>query len=272
MEHDNYSQTASDIIGPPKKVNSLQALANLEPIPGKEWNVLAYVLNRDMINEDGTLDDLHGIVFPLGSFKNRSEAEKHAKNVIQKTGHPSVITCAYGYPVRLTTKCDPVAMRPVPIDTRGRLIKMEDSQYKREQEEYERKLKLEKEILKEMELETDIDDIEHFKRQAYLTVKNYSIYKRHKQQMKEAFENYQKRRDALRDHYKRHPEHETEWLPMLKKKLSERGEMGLYQRIEAGYNLLKNTKNLLDTAPQFNHVIDCECPGSTCSGNQSKNY
>ena len=237
----NYDNRAGgDTIPPPKRVNSLQSIMKLRPIQGAEWSTIAFVLNRDMIKPDGSLDELHAVVFPLGSFHNQSEAEEHAKNVISITGHPGVIAARYGSPFPLTTRFNPDNVVEVTLDTKGRIIELESAQYKREKEDYERRLKIERDIMKEAEEEGNPDSIEHFKRQCYLAIKNRSSYQIHTREADAAWQNYKKRETAVREHYARHPEHEAQWLSYLKEKLSERGELELYCGIEIAYGELRD--------------------------------
>ena len=273
------NRAAGDIIQSTPKINSLQAIMRLRPKVGSEWSTIAFVLNRDMIKPDGTLDELHGIVFPLGSFHSQELAEEHAKNVIAMTGHPAVVAARYGAPVKLTTKFDPNTVVDVNIDTKGRLIQMESSQYKHENEEYERRLKIERDIMKEAEEETDHDSIEHFKRQCYLAIKNRSNYQMHNKEADTAWANYKKREMAVRDHYRRHPEHETEWLRYLKEKLRERGEINLYKALKNAYKELREEllglaesgdEGSVETNPTQPDTIECECPGSVCLGLKSQ--
>lgn len=237
------SKSQNNIVGatsvpPPSQVNSLQALTRLRAKRGSEWCTFAFVLNRDMIQPDGTLDDLHAVVFPLGSFSDQEASDEHAKNVIAITGHKGVISARYGYPVKLTTKFDPEAVTEVYVDN-GRIVELETQQYKREVEEYEKRIKQEQELVKEAEDETNPDSIEHFKRHCYLAIKNRASYNVHRKEADSAWNSYKKREAALRDHFARHPEHEKEWLPYLKQKLAERGELNLYTGIEAAYSEIR---------------------------------
>lgn len=231
---------SADTVPPPRKTMSLQALMKLAPRAGHEWNVFAYVLNRDMIQPDGTLDDLHAVVFPLGSFSDRESAAKYAESVIQSTGHPKIIVSRFAMPVQLTLQPDPSVVQQVTLDTNNELVKLEDKQYKRDKEAYEKRLKLESDLTHEAENETDINHIEHFKRQAYLALKHKAAYELHMAEAAKIELNYEKRRQAVQEHYSRHPEHEAEWLPYLKTKLEERGEQALYTSLAEGYARARN--------------------------------
>ncbi len=233
------NRAAGDTIPPLPKVNSLQALMRLRPKKTHKFCVFAFVLNRDMINKDGALDDFYGYVFPLGSFDDKHDADKHAKTIIELTGHPAVVSSKYATPVPLSSKFDPKTVVEVPVDVKGKIIKLESDQYKQEKEYYETRVKKERELVEEAEEETNPDSIEHFKRQCYLAIKNYSAYIHSKKEADNAWNNYKKREAAVREHYSLHPEHEENWLPHLKDKLIERGELPLYSSLEAAYKELR---------------------------------
>ena len=240
MANNQNSVVAGESFPPLPKVNSLQALTRLRAKEGSQWCTFAFVLNRDMIKPDGTLDELHAMVFPLGSFADKDKAEEHAKNVIAITGHPGVLAAKYAAAVPLTTKFDPSVVTEVAVDAKGRLMELESAQYKREREEYERRIQQEKDIMKEAEEETNPDSIEHFKRKCYLAIQNRAKYQFHTREAATAWENYKKREMEVRDHYARHPNHEKDWLPYLKEKLIERGEMSLYSSLEAAYTEIRD--------------------------------
>lgn len=295
--HKNQDIVGADVVPTLPKINSLQAIMRLRPKAGCEWSTFAFSLNRDIVKPNGEIDDLYAVVFPLGSFYDRDAAEEHAKNVIETTGHPGIITARYGTPVKLTTKFDPNLVVDVPVDIKGRIIQLESSQYKRDKEEFEKRAKIEREILKEAEEETDVNSIEHFKRQCYLALKNRSNYEMHNKEASEAWANYKKRESLVRDHFKRHPEHEQNWLDHLKEKLTERGEHNLYEAMKHSYGeireellglkqsdnksreelkeelrkelreeLKEELKEELEKTPKHQKdCIECEC-GETCDG------
>ena len=232
--------------------HTLEALSRLRATRGNDWCVFAYVLNHDIIDKDGKVDDLRAMVFLLGSFAEEKKAEKHAKSIIELTGHTGVIVAQYSRPVPLTVKFDAKAVTEVPVDNNGKLKKLESDQYQHEHDEYERRVKREKEMTKEAEEETDINSIEHFKRQCYLAIKDRAAYEFHKKQMAEALVNYEKHKAAIYDHYMRHPKHEEQWLQHLKEKLIERGEEGLYTGMETAYKKLR---------PE---LLNEQCDGDVC--------
>lgn len=224
-------------------IKKLQALTRLRPKAGCDWCVLAYALNKDIVR-DGKVDDLHAMVFLLGSFETLQEAEKHSKSVIELTGYPDIFVTRYGAAFPLTSKFEgPV--EEVPVDINGRLIEFETDRLRRDREMYDRRVKVEEDLAKEAELETDPETLEYCKRQCYLLVKNQFDAAVHKRSLERAEANVAKYKQKLLKHLRKHPSHETEWLPHLKEKLIERGELYLYNKVEKGYlevrsDLLKN--------------------------------
>jgi hypothetical protein len=236
----NKNIVAGETIPVLPRVNSLQALSRLKPKKGSEWNTIAFALNRDIIDKDGKVDDLYGMIFSLGSFDDQEKAENHAKNVISLTGHPGVIVAKYGCAVPLSSKFDPNNVVDVPVDLKGKMINLESSQYKHDKETFEKRVKQEKEMVQEAEDETDINHIEHFKRQCFLAIKNRANYQMHQKQAEEYWNSYKKRETIVREHFKNHPDHEQNWLSYFKEKLKERGEAQIYDGIESAYLELRN--------------------------------
>lgn len=228
---------ASDLLAlkPEGTGDSLQKIKRLRaPHAQCEWNVFAFVLNQDIVTRDHK-DDLFGMVFPLGSFYGKEEAEAHAKDVILKTEYIGVMVARYAAAVPLTTKFDSKHVTDVVVDTQGRLVELESAVTKRENELYERQAQREREIAKEVEQEGDPDSLEHYKRKCLLAVKHLANFKRLQAEAYEARTNYERQVIQARDHYLKHPEHEKMFLSFLHKKLEERDELGLYKAVAFAY-------------------------------------
>lgn len=220
---------------PPSKVEGLQAITRLKPIKKSQYCVYTYALNKDIVNSDGKVDDFRGMFFILGCFGSKTKAEEHVKELMLTTKHEQFYISEYGKPIRIETETNTDNISRIHIDTDNKIKELESEQYKKDREIYEKRIKLCNDVSKEAEEECNPDHIEHFKRQCYLAIKNRSIYEGYKNEYDTSFANYEKRKDLVRDHYKRHPEHEQQWLPYLKEKLTERGELMLYNTIESGY-------------------------------------
>lgn len=220
----------------PKPVNrnSLQALVKLKPQNQcHEWNVFAYVLNRDLIH--GAMDDLYGMLFLFGSYADKNDAERACKRIIETTGYSSVYYARFARGVPLTHETPTANSTSVAVDSKGKLIELEEQEFKQEKEQYEKRIKLEKELVQEAEKETDPDSIEYYSRQCYLTIKHATEYEELQKKMKELKDNYEKRAKLVREHHEKHPKHDQEWLSHIKPKLIDRGELSLYHFLENGY-------------------------------------
>lgn len=232
--------SVSDTIPPPTNIHSLRALMKLQPRPGCEWCVMAYALNANILDSSGNIDDFYGMAFSLGSFTNRDDAVHHAKSIIASTGHPAISVVRYGFPMRLETKTKTPDATEVYVNENKEIVELESQQYRKDKENYERQITLSEELTREAELETDPSHIEHFKRQCYLAVKHKTMINHYNHELETSSASYERAKLAIQSHYSQYPEHESQWLPYLKDKLSERGEMPLYNAIEGGYKLIRD--------------------------------
>ena len=228
----------------PTLVRSMQKIMQLPLERGMEWQVFAYCINKDIIGKDNTIDDLRAVIFPLGCFPTQDLACTHAKKIMEQTGHPHIQVVQYGYPAKITTKPDVDVVQDVAVDMKGKIMKMEDETYEEQKRVFEDRQVFEKELMEECDAELDKNHIEHFKMNAYRALKHYTEYLNLQKQGEKLFQQYEMRKRVVMEHYKDHPEHEKEFLPMLKNKLVGRGEGQLYEWVEAAYNKYRNT--LLD--------------------------
>lgn len=235
MNTDKKTIIGSESIPPPCKIEGLQAITKLKPISGCRYGVYTYALNKDIVDKDGKVDDFRGMFFLLGTFDKKTDAENHLKDLMIKTKHSEFYISEYGKPIRISTDIDTSNISKVYVDNNNKIKELESEQYKKDKEIYEKKMKLENDIVQEAENEFDPNHIDHFQRQCYLALKNKTTYENYKDIMKKALKNYEKNVISIREHYKNHPEHEEQWLPNLKEKLTERGELNMYNMIESGY-------------------------------------
>ena len=209
------------------------------PIGYCNWGVYAFILNRDIVREDGTVDEIYAVIIHLGSFNDEKQAGEHARHIIELTGYRGLMVCKYGQPSLLKSKYDINEAEDVFVDPKGNLMKFQDSEYQESKRVFEEQQELRRKIDHEIDNESDSHHIEHFKRQCFVAIKTHSEYMFHKQKCEEALLAYEKRRCAVQEHYQAHPEHEEQWLPYLKEKLEGRGEDELYQTISLGYQNLR---------------------------------
>src|SRR5207247_6813825 len=95
------------------------------------WSVYAYVLNQDIVQKDGEVDDFYGALIPLGSFERQEMAEQHASQIIELTGHPTLLLTQYGRPAPLRMKPRPGTVKTVSVEE-GKLRQMESARYQAE--------------------------------------------------------------------------------------------------------------------------------------------
>jgi hypothetical protein len=240
MDKNKKQIIGSESIPPPSKIEGLQAITKLRPILGCRYCVYTYALNQDIIDKDCKVDDFRGMFFILGSFDNKNDAENHMKDLMIKTKHCEFHIAEYGYPIRIETNIDSSNISRIYIDNNNKIKQLETEQYKKDKELYEKRKKLENDIVQEAENEYNPDHIDHFQRQCYLAIKNKITYETRKEDMEKTLKNYEKNIFALRDHYTKHPEHEKEWLPNLKEKLTMRGELHMYNMIESNYEKFRD--------------------------------
>lgn len=236
MNTDKKTIIGSESIPPPSKVEGLQAITKLRPISGCKYGVYTYALNKDIIDKDGKVDDFRGVFFLLGTFDEKTDAENHVKNLMIKTKHSEFYISEYGKVIRIETNIDTSNISKVYFDSNNKIKQLETEQYMKDKEIYEKKMKLENDIVQEAENEFDPNHIDHFQRQCYLALKNKVNYETKKIEMEKILNNYEKNIKSIREHYTAHPEHEGQWLPNLKNKLQERGEVNMYTMIESNYS------------------------------------
>lgn len=226
----------------PKRIEGLKNLVNQRsPSLHTRYCVQAYALNKDLLQEDGTLDDFYGIYVPLGSFATQEEADEEAKRLIEKTGYNCIFSAPYACAVPLTESIPKDNVQHVPVDITGKRIKkIDDDNHQKEIQEYEDQQKREKEIEEEAERETDFDDIEYMKRNGFLAVKHYSKAQFHLEHYNQAIKAYEARKENIQKHLEKHPSHKEEWLPFLKEKLEKRGELDLYKTIKIGFEKIQD--------------------------------
>jgi len=222
-------------IPPPSKIEGLQAITKLRPISGCRYCVYTFALNQDIIDANGKVDDFRGMFFILGTFDNKTEAENHMEELMIKTKHHEFYIAEYAKPIRISTVVDSSNVSRIYVDNMNKIKKMESEQYQRDKELYEKQIKIESDIVQEEKDEYDEDHIDHFKRQCWLAIKNKTKYESIKEEMEKSLSNYEKNVANIREHYAKHPEHEKQWLSYLKSRLTERGELKLYNNIELGY-------------------------------------
>jgi hypothetical protein len=212
----------------------------LTPPPGQEYALFAYLLNRDIVNEDGSLNPLRGLIFPLGSFPSEKKAKKRAHEIFEETGITAVVKTRYAAPTRITSDVDLSGTQTiisVPVGENGKVIKeITDADFTAATKKYEASQALQKELDEEAILEEDPDHPEHFRKVAYAAVRSSQRVQALEQELALLRSLHERNLKNFKTHYGNHPEHENTWLPALASKLRVRGETDLYDEIATYYN------------------------------------
>src|SRR4029078_1646583 len=185
-------------------MDSLKKLVALTSLTGKEWCVYSYILNND------DKEELKGLFFILGCFDTYQNAEKHVFYIIEQTGCNRVGIARYSAAIELKNNNEATE---VAVDLKGKIIKFENQMFEEEKKRAEQKKLRDQEMIEECERECDVNHIEHFKRNVYLTLKHLSMIDDYQNKIEELKILVDKRKSIVADHYLNYPTHETEFLP-----------------------------------------------------------
>lgn len=205
-----------------------------QPAPeGCTWCVFTFILNGEI--DQSLANPNYGYVIPLGAFPTHEAAVEHVTKLIEKTGHKMFCVVKYGVAKKLETFYDNLV--PVPVDEKGHVIKMQQSNEDRIMEE---RAQIHQELQAEGVLEKDPETMEHFSRHCYLAVDARSNLEKAKESVIYWTEVCEKENTIVQEHYHRHPEHADGWLDYMQKKLFRRREHGLYSLICDVYQQFRN--------------------------------
>lgn len=183
--------------------------------------------------------DVYGMWIGLGCYKTEAKAKKMVDHLIETTGHSQIIYAKTGQWVELNEKVEPDRVTNVPVDMDGRLVKQHTKEIDKEIKAREERKVYEEELLREKQLESNPNTIDHYIHNWYNAIKNYSTKHHYEKQYKNSTDSFDKRVKAIREQYARQTEMETKWLDELKSRLVKRGESKFYEMIETGANELK---------------------------------
>lgn len=198
------------------KINSLKTLCEIVPPRGQEgyWVVYSYVLNDDICKKYGEPDNLYGLLIFMGCYANRELATKKAEYLTQTTGNKmGIVRLCRWSELKRVPDADHTVM--IHTDTKGKLIKFEDQEFRRQQEHYQKQYEKEQSLLEEQNAETDSTSIAYYKQQWLLTIRNYARIQKLKRDLSQAEEAYSKRVELIRNHHSAFPDHDRDWLHHL---------------------------------------------------------
>lgn len=221
-------------------VEAFRTLATLSPPEGQKYAVYTYLLNSEVCGKDGQPDNLYGFISIIGCYPTMVEAQNKCREILQKYPLRNAKAVKLGYPAALKITPDPEAVTYLTANEKGQLEDIQTIQWKKDQEIWKKRTNLEKEIGIEKEKEIDPEDYEYYRNQWYLAIKNKSLYEVKSKESLVANNNYDQHVKNIREAYRKHPEHDIEFLSRWKEKLINRDEYHLYQAIEKSYLLLRD--------------------------------
>lgn len=221
--------------GKPKYSKSLTALTKLKPVNAYEYGVYAYVLNTDMVNSEGQIEDLYGVMFYLGSFPTAEQAKDHVVKLIEETGHTHIRVARYGSCSKLTSTVMLDNVEFVRLEN-GKLKKFEDDEFEKQKRQYDDRLKVEKLNEEESKREDDKDTLEYLQRQVFLALNHKAKIEYMRAQLEEVTKKYSECETKIRNHHNEHPDHEGQILDYFKNKLERNKEGYLFDSIKSAYD------------------------------------
>lgn len=225
-----------------KTINTFKKLMKIKPLPDQKYCVISYfLLDPQSIVDPNNKNKSYGMWTFLGAFGTQKEAIKYAEKVILETQHSMVFATSSCTWEDLTTVDNHKDTLWVSTDTDAKLRKQHEKEYNEEINKIKLKEELDEELEAEMELEQDINSLEYYTRNWYLAIKNKSIIEDYKNKLDSMQKNFQMRIDNIKKSELSHPDYRTKWLPILKSKLSRRNEGSIYNSIEMGFNIIKDS-------------------------------
>lgn len=87
-------------------LDALKKLNDAKPPNSYRWFVFAYVVNENIIKEDGSIENIFGVLLPLASFPDSEKAEEYAKIIAYSSGYRGIIVCPRLAPIPLLKERD----------------------------------------------------------------------------------------------------------------------------------------------------------------------
>jgi hypothetical protein len=202
---------------------------------GQEFLVVAYMI-FDKPNKNGSL----GKWFFVRTFSNADKAIEAAQDLIAKTGIGSIYACEVCTWQDIDPQFKPNRIQYVPVDLKHDLIKQHDKDYKKLEQEYEKRQNIQDEIQEEITGESDEDSIHYYTREWFLYSKNQALIEGFEKSIQELKERNAKHRQIIKDHAQKYPEHEDNWLSLLKTRLPKRGEKELLRLLDECHSKYKD--------------------------------
>ena len=224
------------------KTNTLKSIIHSSYRLGEPTiHVFAAGLNENMIDDDGNVSNLYGCIIPLGCSNNPKKVEEYVVDMAKMTGHRKFYEVTTGTPVFLEKiSVNEKMVKKIILDQDDRLIRIEKGIEESEKKRIEEEKRINEEIDKETEDEKDFDNIEFFKRKAWLMVTNQCKIDELQKQIDYFNTLNQKYKSELKNHDSVHPEHKNQFLPFFEKKLKSRNEDRLFTEFKRRWDVMEN--------------------------------
>lgn len=230
----------SDFYPLDKAVNTYKKLQSMEAPSGQQFVVYAYFLFKNPL-EDGSV----GMHMYLGAYSTPEKALKRVHRIMEKTGHRliyAVDSCTWEY-INPVEKNDRTKKRYLKVEANKTDEELE-RQCEIDLEEWNEKESKRKTIVEDIEnqhiLEQNPDTVEHYAHNWFNCIKDKAEYEFHKEKMEYYQKEFEKRKEKIRQQYKKNPSIDENWLSIYEKKLTDRDEKHVYDAMANGYSQLKS--------------------------------
>lgn len=219
-----------------KAVNTYRLLEKLEPPKDQNYIVYAYILFEKPV------DGLHGYHIYLGAYPTSERAIKRVQEIIDLTGHQTIYATKASQWEAIDEIHKPDRTQFITPSIKKQINGDLDTKYyenlKQEQEKEQKRKRIVKEIEEQQENESKADTIDHYARNWFLAITNYSKQMYHVEQKNHFEKMFEKRRQQIREQFIKQPKYEEDWLNIYEYRLTERGEENVFKSIKAGHDEL----------------------------------
>lgn len=162
-----------------------------------------------------------GYFIPLKVVSDAEIAEEKAKEIIQLTGYPEILTFPMGRWIPLGTSLDEKVSL---VETRKDLEAYGEEQDRKRDKLHRERERINKEIQVEQKARKDPDSIESYYYDWICAVQNKAFIERSRQDLLEVEAAYKHRLANLQTKTQHHPEYASQWKDLLRTRLTSRGE------------------------------------------------
>jgi len=223
-----------DCVPRPTKTENLKKLCmwKLPEEQEGDWVVYTYVCNEDISKED----DFYGLFICLGHYPKKALARKYARKISLETDN-NVCILQLGRWGELNSKPKVENSEIVCTDTDGKVVKLQDQVFEKEEKLYEKTRRKQIRRNQEQYFEEDPTHISYYRREWLKVIRANERLEKLEKEKKHLQEIYEKSSLNIRNHYNLYPEHDEKWIKEL-------GELDYHKNtityISENYKLLRN--------------------------------